>query len=1330
MSTKTNIETYLLPSSFSQQRIWFFEKLFPNSPTYNIPFILKFHGKLNPQIIEKALNEMISRHEVFRTTFLEIDGKPKQKVVSKATPFKLSIQTKGEIEKTIDFQEYMQSYAQQTFDLFAGPLFKFELIKLEEERYYLLVNIHHIIFDAWSMDIFKNELLTFYSDIENEQPYSLKNIEFHYADYAQWEIDLIEGETGKKHAEFWKKYFQDVPNTLGLPTDFPRGKNPKYEGKTFSFSFPSSLVKKVRTYVQTKGITLNTYFMAIFNLMLYRFTQDPKIVIGTPISNRKSVYTQNLIGFFVNTIPIKTEISPQKSFEYLLEATVKSFLRSYEHGNLPFEKIVQAINPERENTYHPIFQTLFTYHEQSTFQNRTDLFIEQEKIFTNTSKFDFVFYITTSADHGRIEIEYNANLFHENRINELIQYYCYLIEETLVNPQMAIAKISVLAEEYLGNLDHDLVTSEYVHQRFIKQALLYSEKIAIRFENKSYTFKQLNEMANQIANEILKRKIPIESPIGILMQRCPEQIAAILGVLKVGCHYLPIDPNLPTNRLNYILEDSGTKYLITDKKTKQENIISIVIQTSDVFKSSNCIEPVLNIKTPPEELLAYMIYTSGSSGKPKGVKLSHLSLINHIDSFLNVFPIAEDEKILQNITFSFDASITEIFSSVLTGSTLVLSRSDKQFDISYLSNLIFSESVTRAQLFHSLIENLLENPDFLCSKDLRLVITGGESLSQSLVNKFYNKCNYTTKLINVYGPTEGTVATSYYQCKKNDTFPNVPIGKPFNNYLLKILDSHLNPVPNGAIGELFIGGPGVAKGYVHNSHLTNEKFFTFNIKGKEIRFYRTGDLVKKDIFGNIHFISRKDSQVKIRGFRIELNEIKNVLLNIPGIEQAIVRVKESLQDKKLYCFLVKKNNNDFLNAKQVKIRLIEELPYYMIPSSITFIDQIPISLNGKLLDEKLPYHKNDLMSDTIETFQGSTEILLSAIWKEILDLQHLNRNDDFFDIGGHSIKAIELISAIRKKMNIELPIAALFEYRTIAMLSNWIDRQDSKQKNNIVIPLKKKINNTSPLFLIHPGGGGILCYVPLIKALNIHGAIYGIQSIGYDDSEAPLTSIYEMATKYVMEIKKIQKEGPYRLAGWSMGGTIAFEMAGILENEGNNIDFIGLLDAHPFTTDHTIDHYRDPLQVWAHSLCLDLNLFDNLSKAQKLHVILEAAKKKKLLPDTTELKDVERIISVMGANNHACSRYTFKSLIKSDLFLFKCFNQDALQPHPLINVEEWGIRTTGNVTLIKLAGNHNNIMTSPQVEILANEMNKILNQKEVFSFESNRTHQSNAARNS
>ncbi|MGP9043740.1 amino acid adenylation domain-containing protein [Cytobacillus kochii] len=1318
---------YLLPASFGQKRIWYFEKLFQKSPTYNIPFIFKLSGRLNENILELSIMKMIERHEIFRTTFLEVDGEPVQKVSVSSPTFKLIMKNKQEIEEEVKLEEYIQSFAKKAFDIEKGPLINFELIKIDEHFHYFLFNVHHIIYDAWSLDIFKKELLNIYTHLEKGDELQISDPEYHYADFANWESEsLLDGKL-EQSIGFWKEYLKDASPFLQLQADFPRPREQTYSGNNIRLSFPNELVGKVREYTQKSGSTMNAFFMAAYFILLYRYTGQKDIVIGSPISNRKAAFTEDMIGFIVNTLPIRMSLKPYSKFSSVLKKTIKSFLNVYENSTVPFERIVQEVNPKRENSYHPIFQVLFTYHEQGT-EGEQCLKVEYEKINTGTSKFDKVLYINAEGNQAYAEIEYNPDILSKQSMERFINHYIQLVQDIMADPNKPISKLSFMSKHEIAELTSFNMKGRppsYIHDRIAYHSLYKPNACAVKTDSGSYTFAELERKSNQIAAIIRRNGSKQGSIIGLSMSRTLEQIAAILGIIKSGCAYLPIDPALPVNRMNYMLSDANAPLLLTDKVVNQHGVPYQIINIKEAMQSE-LDKPLLCLKElPPDEMLAYVIYTSGSSGKPKGVKVTHASLLNHIDDYLEVFPYQESERVLQNINFTFDASITEIFGSLIGGGTLVLTKQENQFDIAYLANLMYQERVTRAQLFHSLIDKLNDQSLFNNNDSLRLVFTGGEALNRRIVEKFYGSINIDATLVNLYGPTEATVAASYHICSK--TYPNVtmPIGKNFGGYQLIVLDENLQLVPKGVEGELFIGGPSVSQGYINNEELTKNTFITLDVSGKNQMFYKTGDIVKQLANNEFLFISRKDSQVKIRGFRIELNEIKSTILDYPEITDAAVVTHINNGENQIYAFLVKNKDSQII-AANIKRRLQQVLPHYMVPASFVWVDEIPLSSNGKLLVNELPFERNDLVSKVKLMPKSHVEIKLCHIWQEVLGIKELGVKEDFFDLGGYSIKAIEVVAAVRKEFNISMTISDLFKYRTIEQLSEFIEDGNKVKVDNNVVVLKQSDTTHPPLFLIHPGGGGALCYMPLVKDMSINLTIYGIESIGYGDNQQPLSTIQEMAVKYVEEVLKIQTEGPYRIAGWSMGGTIAVEMARILEERNYHVSSVILFDAHPFHNLQSVTN-RDPLIVWAHSLGMDLEAFSQLSNKDKYAEVLERAIRKGVLPKGSEQEDVKRIIEVMGQNNIACESYKFVQEITSDLILFKCQKIDETQPHALVDENIWRNRTLGKVTVIPVDGNHNNLLESPHSVVIGTMMDQLLSLKEMKKIENDRKSQESPA---
>ncbi|CAM4057720.1 hypothetical protein BAMA_00645 [Bacillus manliponensis] len=1308
---KIENEVYMLPASYGQNRMWFFEQMFPNSVTYGIPFILKIKGGINKKILEQALQMIIDRHEVLRTTFEEREGELFQKVFVECPHLRLEEKNLDEIKKIQTLQSYLKAFAKESFDLQEGPLIKFELICVEAQYHYLLVNVHHIIFDAWSINIFEKELLEFYSYLNGGVMFDLDELPLQYADYAAWQKESLgEGDIEKK-LDFWGNYLRDASSILNLPSDRIRPQKPSYEGENYKFKLPEHLVISAQEFCRANNITYYTFFLTIFNILLYRYSGQKDIVIGTPITNRKDKQIQDLIGFFVNTLPVRTMIQSKESFKVALRDTLESFLQAHENGDVPFERIVQEVSPERDTSYHPIFQVLFTLHEKNEVSKSDVLFIEHEKINTGTSKFDLVLYVSCAEDEINGEIEYSTDLFDHVSIEHFFQNYIACMQALLASPNKPIAQVSMLSEkeqcEFIVRKEEEFDNSRFISQLFEEQVFKYANKIAIKGVQGSFSYKDLNERSNQVANELQKKGIEPGSIVGVCLKRSPEQIATLIGILKSGCAYLPIDTASPKERIKLIVEDSSTKFIITDGADLKGISGVSLLQSDSIFCNGSKENVKWTLNKPPEKQLAYVIYTSGSTGKPKGIGVSHASFVNHIQGMLKTFPISSDERVLQNITYSFDASVTEIFATLIGGGTLILTHPDHQFDIDYLADLMIKESVTRAQLFHSLINKLIHVDEFREKNKLRHVFTGGEALSGQLVQLFYEKLGKDIVLVNLYGPTEATVASTYWISEPKYNQSTAPIGRALPGYHLLILNEELQPVPKGGVGELFIGGKGLALGYLNNNELNKSAFLSLNINGESNLYYRTGDLVKQLSNGDLLFLSRKDSQVKIRGFRIELDEIKHRLLEQPEIENAVVVVEKIKGDKKIFSFITRMEGTH-VTANEVKERLKNTLPHYMIPQVISWVEKIPITLNGKVNKKILPFDKNDLVN-TEKIFAGNLfEKQLVGIWEEVLNLQSVGVNEDFFDLGGHSIKAIEIIGLIRKRLGIHLPISCLFEYRTIRGISEYKEKMKKLEQEDFIISLKKVDSEEPPLFLIHPGGGGALCYVPLVRYIDKNISVFGIQSQGYETNKEPLTTIAAMAKLYAEKILKIQPKGPYRLAGWSMGGTLAVEVARILESKRKCVSFVGLIDAHPFDCSMKKVSRQDPLAVWAYSLGIKEKDFNKENETEKYQIVLKAAQEKGTIPRNAELEDVKRIIKVMATNNMASDQYEFGEPIHSDLFLLNCEELDPSSFHQLVNIESWKNRTKGEVYTSTIKGHHNNLMQLPQVEYIGELISKFL----------------------
>jgi non-ribosomal peptide synthase domain TIGR01720/amino acid adenylation domain len=1026
-----------LPLSFAQQRIWFLHQMDSQNPAYNESPTIRLTGSLNIEVLEQSLNAIIERHEILRTTFPMIDGKPIQKILPSLQINLLVVNLQDLPSNQIE--EIIAQELQKPFDLTQAPLVRFTLLDLGQESYILVPVIHHIIIDGWSKGIFFKELSYFYQSFLSKTPVNLPQLPIQYADFAVWQRQWLQGEILENQLNYWQKQLADAPPLLELPTDQPRPSIPTFQGHTLNFQIDPDLTDKLKTLSQRSGVTLFMTLLATFTTLLFRYSHQEDILIGTPVANRNRQEIEPLMGFFVNTLVMRNSLQGNPTFWELLQQVRQSVLGAYANQDVPFEQVVDVLQIERSLSYNPLFQVMFALQNAPLGDlnlpglKATSLAVENVRV-----KFDLSLVLEETETEKGTYLEgfweYSSDLFTAERITRLVGHFQTLLKGIVTNPQQQVGELPLLMEAEKQQLlvDWNQTESPYpknkcIHQLFEEQVTKNPDAIAIIYEQESLSYQQLNQKANQLAHYLQSLGVKPDELVGICVERSPLFIIGILGILKAGAAYLPLDSNYPLERLIYMLQDSGLSVLLTQENVAN-NISFTAIQTIKldhdwpIISQQDTVNPISDVK--PENL-AYIIYTSGSTGKPKGVLIAHKGVCNLITQERQLFDIKPQSRILQFASFSFDASVSEIFMALLSGASLVMGNSDSLLPGENLLNLLKKQKITLTTLPPSALTVM--PPEKL--PHLQTLIIGGEASSAELLSKWCQNYN----LFNGYGPTESTVCTTFALIQSPEQKPF--IGKPIGNLQVYILDPNLNPVPIGVNGELYIGGEGLAKGYLHQPTLTQSKFIA-NPFGNDSnsRLYKTGDIVRYSSDGNIEFINRIDNQVKIRGFRIELGEIEAVLTQHPQVRKGIVIVREDeLGTKRLYAYIIPETTE--LTSGELRLFLQNKLPHYMLPAFLIFLEAFPLTTNGKIDRRALPEPEIKLDNTTNKVIP-STEIekTLADIWQTVLGLKQVSINDNFFELGGDSILAIQII-AKANQAGLQITPNQLFSHQTISQLA-------------------------------------------------------------------------------------------------------------------------------------------------------------------------------------------------------------------------------------------------------------------------------------------------------
>ena len=1046
-----------IPCSFAQARLWFLDQLQPNSSFYNIPVALRLFGQLNIAALENSINEIIQRHEALRTNFATVEGEPIQ-VIASTHSWELQVVSLlhlGESEREIEAQRLANEEANRPFHLEQEPLFRVTLLQLGETEYVLLLTMHHIISDGWSLGVFVRELTELYQGFCTGKPPVLPSLPIQYADFAVWQRQWLSGEILVPQLDYWKQQLLDAPGLLELPTDRPRPAVQTFRGGYYCAALSQELSAELTTLSKQAGVTLFMSLLAAFQTFLYRFSGQDDIVVGTPVAGRNRREIEGLIGFFVNTLVLRTNLGGNPTFEELLNRVREVALQAYTHQDLPFEQLVEALQPIRDLSYTPLFQVMFALDDDLVpAVELLDLAVSSYSVEIGTAKFDLTLSTENTADGLVAEWEYNADLFDESTIVRIARNFQTLLEGIVVNSKQEISELPLLTETERHQLlvEWNNTSAEYpedkcIHQLFEEQVQRTPDAIAVVFEGEQLTYLELNERANQLAHYLRSLGVGPEVLVGICVERSREMIIGLLGILKAGGAYVPLDPNYPSERLAFMLEDSSVPVLLT-----QERLVEKLPQHSAcvVCLDSNWEEIAVHSKNNPSspvkpKNLAYVIYTSGSTGKPKGVLIQHESLVNYTTVASAEYEIDHCDRILQFSSISFDVSAEEIYTSLTSGATLVL-RTDSMLDsiegfLQKCKNWEITVMALPTAYWHELT-TLLSQKTLAIPPSLRLVIIGGEKALPERLKTWLLCVGQRVRLVNNYGPTEATVGATIYDLSVADTtLKELPIGRPIANTQIYILDRHLQPVPIGVPGELHIAGVGLAKGYLNRPDLTEEKFIPNPFSNEPgSRLYKTGDLVRYLSDGNIEYLGRIDNQVKIRGFRIELGEIEAVLSQHPGVkETAVIARKNVTGDKQLVAYVVC-HQQPSPAISDLRRLLKEKLPEYMIPSAFVVLEALPLTPNGKVDRRALPApEKRSELEESFVAPRTPIEEMLAEIWAEVLGLKKVGINDNFFELGGHSLKAAFLVSKLSVEMNLKISLKLLFQHPTIAELAEALN---------------------------------------------------------------------------------------------------------------------------------------------------------------------------------------------------------------------------------------------------------------------------------------------------
>ncbi|RKI64338.1 non-ribosomal peptide synthetase, partial [Corallococcus sp. AB049A] len=1148
-----------LPLSFAQQRLWLLDQLQPEDASYNLPAALQLSGQVDAEALRHAFEALVARHESLRTTFHEHQGQPTQRIHAPAG-WALPITDLSSLPESLREEEARKlanAEARRPFHLATGPLLRSALVRLREDSHLLLVTMHHIVSDGWSMGVLVRELISLYAALHDGREPGLTPLPVQYADFATWQRNWLQGEVLEAQLGYWKQQLSGAPAALELPTDRPRPPVQSHRGATVQVRIPADVAHALKALAGREGATPFMVLLAAFQVLLSRYSAQDDVSVGTPIAGRTQAETEGLIGFFVNTLVLRARVDPRATFRELLAQVRGTTFAAFEHQHLPFEKLVEAVQPTRDLSRSPLFQAMFVLQNTPNEALRLPgLSFQSLPLETHFAKFDLSLGLREGKDGFVGTLEYATDLFDAKTIQRMAGHFSVLVEAIAKKPDTRLDDLPLLtaAERQQLLVEWNPEVAQAIREPSIPamveaQVRRTPDALAVITPEKQLTYRELDAKANQLAHRLRGLGVGPEVRVGLCVERTEDLVIGALGILKAGGAYVPLDPSYPRERLGWLLEDAQGPALVA-----HTHLLSALPETS---ATPVCLDSDVELAKQPVTApavaihpghLAYLIYTSGSTGRPKGVAISHGNAVSFLHWALETFTAEELKGTLAATSLNFDLSVFELFAPLSSGGAVVVAK-----NALHLAELSTASHVTLVNTVPSAMAQLLRLN--AVPPSVRVINLAGEALPETLARQVYAVPS-VQKLFNLYGPSEDTTYSTASLVGR-DEMPL--IGRPLPATRAYVLDASLQPVPVGVAGELYLAGEGQARGYLLRPELTAERFVPEPFGPPGGRMYRTGDRVRYRTDGRLEYLGRIDFQVKVRGFRIELGEIEAALRRAPGLKDVVVVAKGEAADKRLVAYVTPKAEAS-LEVEALKAHLRQGLPEYMVPTAFVVLDALPLNSNGKVDRKALP--EPDTHAIEARDFvapRDALEMQLARIWEDVLGVRSVGIRSSFFELGGHSLLAVRMLASIRERLGLSLPLSVLFQQPTVEQLAQVL--RDDSQAWTPLVPLERGEPGHRPLFLVHPGGGNVLAYSELARRLGPSLPVYGLQSRGLDGRPVA-ESIEEMASLYIEALRTVQPHGPYQLGGWSLGGVIAYEMARRLREAGEAVDLLALIDAH------------------------------------------------------------------------------------------------------------------------------------------------------------------------
>jgi amino acid adenylation domain-containing protein len=1321
--------TAAVPLSFAQLRLWLLDRLVPGSSEYVIPCAFRVRGALDVAALEAAFRDVARRHEVLRTRFAAADGEPVQVIDAEPQVAVRLVDVSGAMDSRERERLAMAAIerdAALAFDLTVDHPVRVTVARLAEDEHLLLVALHHIAADGWSMEILTRELAAHYEAARTGRPAELADLPVQYADFAAWQRDWLTGGVLDRQLGYWRERLAGL-EPLELPTDRPRAAERSGAGACLRFDVPAATAIRLAELATAQGCSLFMAALGAFTIVLSRWSGLDDIAVGSPIAGRNRAEAEGLIGFFVNTLVLRTDTSGDPTFTELLARVREVALGAYAHQDLPFERLVEELAPERDLARNPLFELSFVF--QNFQEGSWDLpgaDVEPVDVETRTSKFDLLLAIAEQSDGGLDgEITFATELFDESTVRRLAEHVTRVIEQVTAHPGRPIGQIDLLSaaerDQILSGWN-DTATAypeTTVHQLVAAQAARTPDAIAVAHRERRLRYAELDDRADGLAARLRRHGVTRGAKVGICAERSPELVIALLGVLKAGAAFVPLDPEYPAERLGFMIEDAGISVVITHEQARDQvpSGAGVVIDLDEPHATLRTEHTVL--PAGPDDVM-YVIYTSGSTGVPKGVVNTHRGVVNRLLWGQDTFRLSPFDRVLQKTPYSFDVSVWEFFWPLIVGARLVMADPGGHRDPHYLRDVLKSQRITTAHFVPSMLREFMDTADLAEFIDLRHVFCSGEALPADLARRFL-QARPSCPLHNLYGPTEASIEVSHWACRPDATGPGVPIGRPIANTELLVMDKAGRLAPIGIPGELWIGGVGVALGYLNRPELTAERFIRHPFSpDPAARVYRSGDLVRLLPDGAIEYLGRIDRQVKLRGLRIELGEVESALTAHENVAASMVVVREDEPgDQRLVAYCVPAPGAH-IDPAQLRRWCRRSLPAYMTPEWIVPLDQFPLTPSGKVDHRALPQPAADCpdLEREYTAPRTDTERLIANTWAEVLGRDRVGIHDNFFDLGGHSLLGVRVVNRLGRELGVDIALRALFTAPNVAQLAAQIGaanapREIATRQDQHLAPLLglRDRGDRTPLFCIHPAMGLGWSFAALLPHL-VERPIHTLQAPALTDERQLPETIEAIAAEYLQRIQSIQPHGPYLLLGRSFGGLTAYEMAAQLERAGERVALLALLDSVPPEFDAAPDAEQadmieqDSLRIlWRNGRPGEIlpPAQTKLNRAQTVAAVRAADGPMRGWSTQT----LNRLLDVCATNIELANAYQPKNY-SGRLHLFSAMADPDSLPSAA-KAARWQ-RFAPNVVVRELHCRHSEVLTPGPAAAIAAELSRILDQ--------------------